>query len=235
MLLQPLKKKPSAANSRAKASLDFACALTLLLLLAPLLTTISLCILVSMGKPVFFRQLRTGLNGKRFYILKFRTMVEVGPAAQPASEDRRLTILGSFLRLSSLDELPQIFNVLKGEMSLIGPRPQVVSFEQYYTEYQFRRHEVRPGITGWAQINGRNSISWDRKFELDVWYVDHWSLWLDLKIMVLTPFRLFSFQQVVGPYRYSDRSFGQTHETVESRKATNIRPIAASDPGKTGR
>ena len=113
-------------------------------------------------------------------------MVEVGPAAQPASEDRRLTILGSFLRLSSLDELPQIFNVLKGEMSLIGPRPQVVSFEQYYTEYQFRRHEVRPGITGWAQIHGRNALGWAERLELDVWYVEHRCTALDLRILART-------------------------------------------------
>jgi lipopolysaccharide/colanic/teichoic acid biosynthesis glycosyltransferase len=138
-----------------------------------------------------------------------------GPAGTgiAAKDDHRLTWLGRLLRLSSLDELPQIFNVLKGEMSLVGPRPQIVSFGKYYSPFQSRRHEVKPGITGWAQINGRNSISWDRKFELDVWYVDNWSMLLDLKILALTPWRLLFFKEVVGPYRCSEFSFGSQHDS----------------------
>ena len=181
-----------------------------------------------MGRPILFRQLRTGLDGKWFYILKFRTMHDLPEGSGPAAnDDRRLTRLGRLLRLSSLDELPQIFNVLKGEMSLVGPRPQLVSFEKHYSQFQFRRHEVKPGITGWAQINGRNSISWDRKFELDVWYVDNWSMLLDLKILALTPLRLLFYKEVVGPYRCSDFSFGLHHEFHELRGGPETQPSLA--------
>ena len=203
------KKKSKAVDSSAKAALDLTGSISLLLFLGPLLILISACILLTMGRPILFRQLRTGLNGSKFHVLKFRTMVDHDHSmVAPANDDGRLTPLGRLLRLTSLDELPQLFNILKGEMSLVGPRPQVVDFDNHYSKFQFRRHEVKPGITGWAQINGRNSISWERKFELDVWYVDNWSLWLDLCILLLTPIQLFSYDDVVGPYRCSGQSFG---------------------------
>ena len=227
------KRLSDAANSRAKSIFDLVTASALLLFLAPLLASISLCILISMGRPILFRQLRIGLDGQKFYVLKFRTMVDhAEKGKRPANDDGRMTRFGRMLRLTSLDELPQIFNVLKGEMSLVGPRPQIVSFERYYSQFQFRRHEVRPGITGWAQINGRNSISWDRKFELDVWYVDNWSFLLDLKIIVLTPFRLLSFQQVVGPYRYSELSFDHSDTELKTPSMTGpqaLRPAPSRD------
>lgn len=158
-----------------------------LLVLSPLLLAISILIWWKMGRPVLFRQTRPGLHGKPFEMLKFRTMRQATDAAgQPLADSERLTRLGRFLRSSSLDELPELWNVLKGEMSLVGPRPLLIQYLDRYTPEQARRHEVRPGVTGWAQVNGRNAISWDEKFSLDTWYVDHASLWLDVKILWLT-------------------------------------------------
>ena len=140
-----------------------------------------------LGRPVFFRQIRPGLNGKPFQMLKFRTMTdERGPDGALLPDAVRLTPFGRFLRATSLDELPELWNVLKGDMSLVGPRPLLMEYLPLYTAEQARRHEVRPGITGWAQVNGRNAISWEDKFKLDVWYVDNRSLWLDIKILWLT-------------------------------------------------
>lgn len=140
-----------------------------------------------LGSPVFFRQLRPGLNGRPFAMVKFRTMTEArGAGGELLSDADRLTPFGKFLRGTSLDELPELWNVLKGEMSLVGPRPLLMDYLLLYSPEQARRHEVRPGITGWAQINGRNNLSWEEKFKLDVWYVDNQSLWLDLRILWLT-------------------------------------------------
>ncbi len=140
-----------------------------------------------LGSPVFFRQMRPGLHGKPFEMVKFRTMTsERGPDGQLLPDAVRLTPFGRFLRATSLDELPELWNVLKGDMSLVGPRPLLMEYLPLYTPEQARRHQVRPGITGWAQVNGRNSISWADKFALDVWYVNHRSLWLDIKILWLT-------------------------------------------------
>jgi lipopolysaccharide/colanic/teichoic acid biosynthesis glycosyltransferase len=140
-----------------------------------------------MGKPVFFRQIRPGRYGKPFQMVKFRTMRDALDAnGNPLPDSERLTRLGRFLRSSSIDELPELWNVLKGEMSLVGPRPLLMEYLPLYSPDQDRRHEVRPGVTGWAQINGRNAISWDQKFALDVWYVDNRSFWLDVKIIWLT-------------------------------------------------
>jgi sugar transferase EpsL len=189
----------------SKVALDLFGSLALILLLSPVLVVISLCVLLTMGRPILFRQLRTGLQGKPFYVLKFRTMAEPAGSSQKYAsipDEQRVTHFGRFLRLSSLDELPQLFNVLTGQMSLVGPRPQVLEFNRHYSAFQARRHEVKPGITGWAQVNGRNAIDWERKFELDVWYVDNRSFLLDLKILIITPFRLFSIHQTEGPYRY---------------------------------
>lgn len=140
-----------------------------------------------LGTPVFFRQTRPGLQGRPFNMVKFRTMADArGPGGQLLPDADRLTAFGRFLRSSSLDELPELWNVIKGDMSLVGPRPLLMEYLPLYAPDQARRHEVRPGITGWAQVNGRNALSWDEKFKLDVWYVDHRSLWLDIKILWLT-------------------------------------------------
>jgi sugar transferase EpsL len=154
---------------------------------APLMVVIAFFLRVSLGKSVFFCQERPGLHGKPFRIFKFRTMTDRRDANRNLLPDgERLTRLGRFLRSTSLDELPEIFNVLKGDMSIVGPRPLLMQYLSRYTPEQMRRHEVKPGITGWAQVNGRNAISWEEKFGLDVWYVDHQSIWLDLKIIALT-------------------------------------------------
>jgi len=154
---------------------------------APLLVGSAAAIKLSMGSPVFFRQIRPGLGGRPFELLKFRTMrVLSGAEIAVASDASRLTRLGSFLRETSIDELPTLWNVLRGEMSLVGPRPLLMQYLKRYTPGQARRHLVKPGITGWTQVNGRNSISWEEKFALDVWYVDHQSLMLDFKILAMT-------------------------------------------------
>jgi lipopolysaccharide/colanic/teichoic acid biosynthesis glycosyltransferase len=164
----------------------FLAALTLLLLSLPLLFLIWQ-VRRKLGSPVLFRQTRAGLHGQPFEMVKFRTMTdERGPDGALLPDAQRITPLGRFLRASSLDELPELWNVLKGEMSLVGPRPLLMEYLPLYSPEQARRHEVRPGITGWAQINGRNTISWADKFALDVWYVDHRSLWLDVRILWLT-------------------------------------------------
>jgi len=165
-----------------KRGCDVAGGAVLLLLLLPLLAIIAFAILLGMGRPVLFRQVRTGRHGLPFTLFKFRTMVQ-----EIAAEDaRRLTPLGRFLRSSSLDELPQLWNVLRGEMSLVGPRPLLLRYLDRYSPFQRRRLEVAPGITGWAQIHGRNALAWESRFRMDVWYVDHWSLLLDFHILLLT-------------------------------------------------
>jgi len=164
----------------------------LLAFVALLLLCIPLLFLIwqvrrKLGSPVFFRQTRPGLHGKPFKMVKFRTMTDArGPDGQLLPDADRLTPFGRFLRASSLDELPELWNVLKGEMSLVGPRPLLVEYLPLYSAEQARRHAVRPGITGWAQVNGRNALSWDDKFKLDVWYVDNGSMWIDIKILWLT-------------------------------------------------
>ncbi len=158
-----------------------------LLLLAPVIIIVAWQIRRKLGAPVLFRQTRPGLNGKPFEMIKFRTMRDaLDTAGNPLPDSERMTPFGSFLRSSSLDELPELWNVLKGDMSLVGPRPLLMEYLPLYSPAQYRRHDVRPGVTGWAQINGRNALSWDEKFKLDVWYVDNQSLWLDLKIIFLT-------------------------------------------------
>lgn len=174
-------------NLVLKRFLDIVLSIFLIIGLLPLMIAISFLVFLKIGSPVLFRQQRPGKNGKVFTIYKFRTMLDMVDADGKQAEDRdRLTAYGRFLRSTSLDELPELFNVLKGEMSFVGPRPLLVEYLELYTPEQARRHEVKPGITGWAQINGRNAITWDEKFVLDVWYVENWSLWLDIKILFLT-------------------------------------------------
>jgi sugar transferase EpsL len=170
-----------------KYLLDKLFALLLLTLFLPVFLIVVLVIRLGAGKPVFFRQTRPGLNEKPFELIKFRTMQDLyDDNGSPLPDEVRITGVGKWLRKLSLDELPQMINVLKGEMSIVGPRPLLMEYLPLYNEKQKRRHLARPGITGWAQVNGRNALSWEEKFELDVWYVDHWSLALDFKILCLT-------------------------------------------------
>ena len=166
---------------------DIVVSILTLVLLSPLMLFVIAAIRIWLGTPVFFRQVRPGRYGHPFVMIKFRTMRDAtGKDGLQLPDEVRLTRLGKFLRSTSLDELPELWNVLKGEMSLVGPRPLLMEYLPLYSREQARRHEVRPGVTGWAQINGRNAISWEQKFELDVWYVNHRSLWLDVKILWLT-------------------------------------------------
>ncbi|NDY74565.1 sugar transferase [Desulfobacter hydrogenophilus] len=170
-----------------KRLFDFIATAAGLIVISPVLLFLFLLVRQKMAAPVFFRQKRPGLHGAPFYMYKFRTMTNACDDNSCLLPDcDRLTSLGRFLRATSLDELPELFNVLKGDMSLVGPRPLLTQYLGRYTPEQARRHEVRPGVTGWAQINGRNAITWEEKFKLDVWYVDHHTLWLDIKIILMT-------------------------------------------------
>jgi lipopolysaccharide/colanic/teichoic acid biosynthesis glycosyltransferase len=158
-----------------------------LLVGAPFLIVLALMIWIKLGHPIMFVQTRPGTHGKTFKMIKFRTMKDaVDVQGNPLPDSERMTAFGQILRSTSLDELPELWNVLKGDMSLVGPRPLLMEYLPLYSKEQYRRHQVRPGVTGWAQVNGRNAISWEEKFKLDVWYVDNRSLWLDLKILSLT-------------------------------------------------
>lgn len=175
-----------------KRLFDLSAALIGLILLAPIILVLAILIRQKIGDPVFFTQERPGLHGKPFKMIKFRTMTDARDAYGKLLPDNiRLTPFGKFLRATSLDELPELWNVLKGEMSLVGPRPLLMEYLPLYTPEQARRHESRPGITGWAQANGRNAISWDEKFKLDVWYIDNQSFWLDIKILLITIKKVF--------------------------------------------
>ena len=162
-----------------------------LVALSPLILATAIAVRLAMGSPVLFRQVRPGLGGRPFKLVKFRTMLNaVDASGKPLSDAERLTRFGRFLRASSLDELPQLWNVLRGDMSLVGPRPLLMQYLPLYSAEQARRHEVRPGLTGWSQVNGRNALGWDEKFDLDVWYVDNRSFALDLKILLKTALQL---------------------------------------------
>lgn len=170
-----------------KRPFDFLVALFALLALYPFLIVIAVLVRLKLGSPILFKQERPGLYGQPFMMMKFRTMTdERNKNGDLLPDDKRLTPFGKFLRSTSLDELPELINVLKGDMSLVGPRPLLMQYLDRYTPDQARRHEVKPGITGWAQINGRNAISWEDRLQLDVWYVDHLSLWLDFKVLLMT-------------------------------------------------
>jgi lipopolysaccharide/colanic/teichoic acid biosynthesis glycosyltransferase len=182
-----------------KRTFDCVVALFGLTALAPLFVVIAVLVRWRLGSPVFFTQLRPGLAGRPFRLVKFRTMVDGRDAqGRELPDAERLTRFGRFLRSTSLDELPELYNVLLGDMSLVGPRPLLMEYLPLYSAHQRRRHEVRPGITGWAQVNGRNAISWERKFDLDVWYVDNASFWLDLKILWLTVWHVLRREGISG-------------------------------------
>lgn len=196
-----------------KPLIDKIAAILLLVILLPVWLPLALLLWIANGGKPFFFQQRPGLNGKVFVLMKFRTMTDKRDAAGKLLPDRqRLTRLGSLVRKTSLDELPQLINVLKGDMSLIGPRPLLVEYLPLYNELQHKRHSMRPGITGWAQVNGRNAISWDRRFEYDVWYVEHVSPALDLKIMWLTLLKVLRSEGVTQ----------QGHATVEKFTGNTI-------------
>ncbi|MFT0849647.1 sugar transferase [Achromobacter sp. F4_2707] len=180
-----------------KRLFDLAVASLGLMLLAVPLLFLMLLVRTKLGRPVFFHQVRPGLHGKPFKMVKLRTMTDArGPDGALLPDAERLTRFGQFLRSTSLDELPELWNVLKGDMSLVGPRPLLMEYLPLYTAEQARRHEVRPGVTGWAQVNGRNAISWEEKFALDVWYVEHQSFWLDMKILGMTVMRVLKREGV---------------------------------------
>lgn len=171
----------------SKRLFDIVAAAMGLIVLSPVIAVVAYLIRKRLGSPVLFRQVRPGLDGKPFEMVKFRTMRDaVDAEGNSLPDSERMTDFGRFLRSSSLDELPELWNVIRGEMSLVGPRPLLMEYLPLYNAEQLRRHEVRPGVTGWAQINGRNALSWDEKFKLDVWYVNNQSFWLDLKIIFLT-------------------------------------------------
>lgn len=192
----------------SKRLLDLLITIPALLLLTPLMALIALLVYLFHGRPVLFRQLRPGYRGQPFWLYKFRTMSDArDPQGNLLPDAERLTPLGRFLRATSLDELPELFLVLSGKMSLVGPRPLLMQYLERYTPEQARRHEVLPGITGWAQINGRNALTWEDKFRLDVWYVDHWSLWLDIKILLLTPWKVLRGEGVSQPGHVTTEEF----------------------------
>jgi len=178
------------------------------IIISPLLVILAVCVWLVHGSPVLFRQQRPGYRGKPFINYKFRTMTDArDPQGNLLPDKVRLTRLGRLLRSSSMDELPEILNVLRGEMSLVGPRPLLMQYLERYTPEQARRHTVLPGITGWAQINGRNALTWEEKFCLDVWYVDHWSLWLDIKILLLNFWKVLRREGISQPGHVSAEEF----------------------------
>jgi sugar transferase EpsL len=202
-----------------KRIFDLICGIVFLIAFLPLLAAIALVIRLFLGSPVLFRQVRPGYKTRPFTCLKFRTMTDQRDAnGQLLSDAERLTPLGQFLRSASLDELPELINVISGEMSLVGPRPLLMQYVKRYTPEQMRRHEVRPGITGWAQVNGRNAASWEQRFEHDIWYVDNWSFWLDLKILALTLWKTIKREGISEPGHATMQEFrGNPH--MERRNA----------------
>ncbi|MDL1964564.1 MAG: sugar transferase [Deltaproteobacteria bacterium] len=200
-----------------KRLFDLALSIPAFFFLSLLMLIMAVLVRLRIGSPVLFRQVRPGLHGRPFVIYKFRTMTDARDEDGDLLPDgKRLTRLGRFLRITSIDELPEFFNVIKGDMSIVGPRPLLMQYLDRYTPEQARRHEVKPGITGWAQVNGRNAISWEDKFKLDVWYVDNWSVWLDVKIILMTVVKVLrrdgisqaghaTAQEFLGPHAKAQR------------------------------
>jgi sugar transferase EpsL len=181
-----------------KRCFDFILVILSLLMISPVMVVMTIVIWLSVGRPIFFRQMRPGYMGRPFKLYKFRTMTNESNAnGDLLPDEKRITRLGNFLRCFSLDELPELLNVLKGDMSLVGPRPLLVQYVDRYTPEQIRRHEVKPGLTGWAQVNGRNSINWEEKFKLDIWYVDHQSILLDLRIIWMTVLKVLKREGII--------------------------------------
>lgn len=196
-----------------KRVFDVAVACMLVILLWPILLLTAFLIRMTIGCPVFFIQQRPGLHGKLFNLCKFRTMRNLAPGESMLGTDgQRLTRIGAILRRTSLDELPELWNILKGEMSFVGPRPLLPQYLDRYSAEQARRHDVLPGLTGWAQIHGRNAVDWEERLKLDVWYVDHWSLWLDIKILFKTAILVFSRKGIQAEGQATMSEFRGNHE-----------------------
>jgi lipopolysaccharide/colanic/teichoic acid biosynthesis glycosyltransferase len=209
----PLEDK-TAPIPIIKRILDLTMTIPGILILSPLLLYISLLVWVNYGTPIIFRQKRPGYRGKPFWVYKFRSMTNAHDEQDNLLPDgQRLTRLGRFLRSTSLDELPELFNVLRGEMSIVGPRPLLMQYLERYSPEQARRHEVLPGITGWAQVNGRNALTWEEKFKLDVWYVDHWSFWLDIRIILLSIFKVLRREGINQPGQATAEEFMGNHDS----------------------
>jgi lipopolysaccharide/colanic/teichoic acid biosynthesis glycosyltransferase len=201
--IQPKNRVPVS-----KRIFDLCLTIPALIVLSPVIGLTALSVWIGLGSPVIFGQKRPGFHTKIFTIYKFRTMRDLRDANSKLLPDaQRLTGLGRFLRSASLDELPELFNVLRGEMSLVGPRPLLISYLERYSAEQNRRHDVLPGITGWAQVNGRNALSWEEKFTFDVWYVDHWSLWLDIQIIFMTFGKVFRREAINAPGQATSAEF----------------------------
>lgn len=201
-----------------KRTMDLFACLILLTLMWPILLIIYITVRYSIGSPVIYKQKRPGLNGKPFTIFKFRTMSNAKDEdGNLLPDELRLTKIGMLIRSLSLDELPEIFNVLKGELSLVGPRPLMMQYLEVYTPEQARRHEVMPGITGWAQVNGRNSLSWEQKFDLDVWYVDHQSFFLDIRILIMTVWKVLT-REGISEEGYATASWFNGSNQKETKK-----------------
>jgi len=208
-----------------KRLFDFTVALVLLVVLSPVIALVAIGVLLDVGAPVLFRQVRPGLRGRPFTIYKFRTMRAAREGESPVDTDHhRLTRFGRRLRSTSLDELPELWNVLRGDMSLVGPRPLLMHYLPLYSAEQMRRHDVRPGLTGWAQVNGRNALGWDDKFKLDIWYVDHRSFFLDMKILLLTAAAVFKREGI---------SYENSATMPEFRGSGNARGAEPDQPDQT--
>jgi len=206
-------------QSAIKRLVDIAVSSAGLIILLPTMVIIGLAIRTAMGSPVFFRQVRPGYHAKPFEVIKFRTMRDaMGSDGQPLPEAQRLTRLGYALRRTSLDELPQLWSIFKGDMSLVGPRPLLMEYLPHYSAEQARRHDVKPGLTGWAQVHGRTLLDFDERFRLDVWYVDHWSLTLDLQIIAMTARRVFGGEGVPPPGHQYDDFVGSTPAVSNERE-----------------
>lgn len=208
----------------AKRFFDLFFSVLALLLLSPVLLVLALLVRLYHGSPVLFRQARGGYLGSTFSVFKFRTMTDARDNQGNLLPDgERLTRLGRFLRASSLDELPELFNILRGEMSLVGPRPLFAKYLSRYTPEQARRHQVLPGLTGWAQVNGRNALTWEDKFRLDVWYVDHWSFWLDIKIILLSVWKVLKREGISQPgYDTAEEFMGSAEKSASQTEKASL-------------
>ncbi len=198
----------------SKRSLDVLLTLPSILIFSPVMLVISILVLINYGTPILFRQKRPGYLAKPFWIYKFRSMTDAhDPQGNNLPDSQRITRLGRFLRSTSLDELPEMFNVIRGEMSWVGPRPLLMQYLERYSPEQARRHDVLPGITGWAQVNGRNALTWEEKFKLDVWYVDHWSLWLDIRILFISVLKVLRHEGINQPGQATAEEFMGNHDS----------------------
>ena len=216
-----------------KRSFDILIVALGLIVLSPVLIVSSVVILIQMGSPVLFKQMRPGRNGEPFFMYKFRTMTnDKDELGNSLPDEQRLTRLGRFLRSTSLDELPELYNVLKSDMSLVGPRPLLMKYLERYTPDQARRHEVKPGITGWAQVNGRNAITWEEKFALDVWYVDNWSLWLDMKIIFITLVKVFKREGISAAGEATMTEFMGSNHNIYDEMDQGVSQAAATHDNK---